>query len=217
MKNALSGFSDFSFDDLKMTEQDFENYKGKYLDIYEKVQKNKAGEKISILDDIDFEIALIHRDEIDVTYIMRLLGQILNVTGAERDEKIDNFINMIHNNPKLRNKQDLIQEFINKHLLEIDPHLEENQPLEDKIMALFDAFIAKKRKIAFNEICEEEKLIPEKVKTLISDMAYTQKTPLREQVIDLLEQKPSIKERKTIIERLMQKIKDFTQIFDEGL
>ena len=48
-------------------------------------------------------------------------------------------------------------------------------------------------------------------------MAYTQKTPLREQVIDLLEQKPSIKERKTIIERLMQKIKDFIQIFDEGL
>jgi type I restriction enzyme, R subunit len=217
LKNALAGFSDFSFDDIKMTEQDFENYKGKYLDIYEKVQKNKAGEKISILDDIDFEIALIHRDEIDVTYIMRLLGQILNVTGAERDEKIDNFINMIHNNPKLRNKQDLIQEFINKHLLQIDPNLEENQPIEDKIMALFDAFIATKRKIAFNEICEQEKLIPEKVKTLISDMAYTQKSPLREQVIDLLEQKPSIKERKTIIERLMQKIKDFIQIFDEGL
>ena len=35
---SLSCFADFSFDDLEMTEQEFEDYKSKYLDIYEKVK-----------------------------------------------------------------------------------------------------------------------------------------------------------------------------------
>ena len=34
---------------------------------------NHAKEKVSILEDVDFELELIHRDEINVAYIIRLL------------------------------------------------------------------------------------------------------------------------------------------------
>lgn len=36
VKNVLTTFADFPFDDLAMTEQDFEDYKSKYLDPYDK-------------------------------------------------------------------------------------------------------------------------------------------------------------------------------------
>ena len=57
-----------------MDAQEFENYKSKYLDIYEKVKRDSTKIKTSILDDIDFELELIHRDQINVAYIIKLLA-----------------------------------------------------------------------------------------------------------------------------------------------
>ena len=72
-KKNLSAFSDFKWADLKMTEQQFEDYKSKYLDLYDKVKREHQKEKVSILEDVDFELELIHRDEINVAYIIQLL------------------------------------------------------------------------------------------------------------------------------------------------
>ena len=47
--------------------------KGSTSTIYEKVKKESQKEKISILDDIDFELELIHRDRINRAYILKLL------------------------------------------------------------------------------------------------------------------------------------------------
>jgi type I restriction enzyme R subunit len=73
--NKMKQYTDFSFDNLPLTEFAFDGYKSKYLDLYE---ENKGGNvagsnKHSILDDLDFEVELIHRDEINVTYILNLL------------------------------------------------------------------------------------------------------------------------------------------------
>lgn len=38
VKNIISAFSDFKWEDLEMSEQDFEDYKSKYLDLYDKVK-----------------------------------------------------------------------------------------------------------------------------------------------------------------------------------
>ncbi|MCU0459650.1 MAG: type I restriction endonuclease subunit R, partial [Bacteroidales bacterium] len=73
IKNVLASFSDFKWSDLSMTEQQFEDYKSKYLDLHDKVKSEHAKEKVSILEDVDFELELIHRDEINVAYIIRLL------------------------------------------------------------------------------------------------------------------------------------------------
>ena len=70
IKNILASFSDFKWEDLEMTEQQFEDYKSKYLDLYDKVKRGHEKEKVSILEDVDFELELIHRDEINVTYII---------------------------------------------------------------------------------------------------------------------------------------------------
>jgi len=70
IKNILASFSDFKWEDLEMTEQQFEDYKSKYLDLYDKVKRGHEKEKVSILEDVDFELELIHRDEINVSYII---------------------------------------------------------------------------------------------------------------------------------------------------
>lgn len=63
-KNILSGFSEFGFEHLAIEQQTFEDYKSKYLDFYDKVKNNTQKEKVSILEDVDFELELIQRDDI---------------------------------------------------------------------------------------------------------------------------------------------------------
>ena len=38
LKNVISSYVDFSFDDIELDEQEFENYKSKYLDLYDKTR-----------------------------------------------------------------------------------------------------------------------------------------------------------------------------------
>jgi type I restriction enzyme R subunit len=52
-------------EDLAVDEQEFE-LQSKYLDLYEKSKTRHSKQKTSILDDIDFELELIHRDQINV-------------------------------------------------------------------------------------------------------------------------------------------------------
>src|SRR5690606_16967157 len=74
LRNVLESFADFSWQDLQLTVQTFEDYKSKYLDLHDKVKSDHNKEKVSILEEVDFELELIHRDEINVTYILNLLA-----------------------------------------------------------------------------------------------------------------------------------------------
>ncbi|MCU0341850.1 MAG: type I restriction endonuclease subunit R, partial [Spirosomaceae bacterium] len=63
VKNVLASFADFDWEDLPIDEQTFEDYKSKYLNLYDKVKRDRATDKVSILDEVDFELELIRRDE----------------------------------------------------------------------------------------------------------------------------------------------------------
>ncbi|WP_394759045.1 HsdR family type I site-specific deoxyribonuclease, partial [Flavobacterium sp.] len=58
IKNILTAFADFKWESLAMEELIFEDYKSKYLDLYDKVKSNNEKEKVSILEDVDFELEL---------------------------------------------------------------------------------------------------------------------------------------------------------------
>ena len=74
IKNTLSTFSDFNPSDVHISEQDFEDYKSKYLDMYQSVKSQNEKDKVSILDDVDFELILTHTDVIGIDYILNLLA-----------------------------------------------------------------------------------------------------------------------------------------------
>ena len=57
------------------------------MDLYNKY-KGTTSAKDSIIDDVDFEIELIHRDDINVTYILNLLKALksdLTIDGQTRN------------------------------------------------------------------------------------------------------------------------------------
>jgi type I restriction enzyme R subunit len=83
LKNILESFYDFDISKTDIDEQTFECYKSKYLDIYNSIRLKK--EKVSILDDVDFELELLKKDEINLDYILALLA---NLKG--KDEKFVN-------------------------------------------------------------------------------------------------------------------------------
>jgi len=111
LKNVLSSFVEFTFDDTYMKEQDFANYKSKYLDLYDKIKTNNQRESVSILDEIDFELELIHRDEINVTYILKLFAELKSVSKQDKAKKQKEIIDLIAGETELRSKRDLIEKF----------------------------------------------------------------------------------------------------------
>jgi len=78
-----------------MKEQDFADYTSKYLDLHDKIKTNTLKESVSILDEIDFELELIHRDDGNVAYIMRLLTQLKNAKPQDRAKKQKQLIDLI--------------------------------------------------------------------------------------------------------------------------
>ena len=81
--NKLQSFTEFSWRDLDMTNQEFEDYKSKYLDIYERTSEGDEG--ASIVEELDFELELIHKDEINVAYILQLLANLHQLQEAKQD------------------------------------------------------------------------------------------------------------------------------------
>ena len=103
-----------------MDEQQFEDYKSKYLDLYDKVRTDRQKEKVSILEDIDFELELIHRDEINVTYIIILLRKMHSAKAGEQEKhRKTQFPVFWRVRAQLRSKKELIERFIAEHFPEI--------------------------------------------------------------------------------------------------
>jgi type I restriction enzyme R subunit len=209
LKTVLTTFADFSFADLKISEQDFEDYKSKYLDLYDKVRSDRSKEKVSILEDVDFELELIHRDEINVAYILRLLAK-YNEANKEEKARINRQISeLLAGDIQLRSKRELILEFIDKNL----PETSDQEAIEDE----FKGFWNRKQKEAFDQLCRDENISQEKVSRIIGEYLFTERKPLPETIVDLLETKPKLLERKSIVQRITDKILNYVEVFINGI
>lgn len=209
LMNKLTSFTEFTFEDLGIKEQEFNDYKSKYLDLYEKVKSNHSPEKVSILEDINFELELIRRDEINVVYILQLLAKLKGEAEDNRDQLKRAIETYISNEVSLRSKRELIEKFISDNLLQINE--------EEKIEDVFYDFIDTERTKAIKELSESENLDLGKLEFLIKDYLFTEKDPLTKDVIDLMKQRPNLKERKTIADRIVTKIKKYVETFVNGL
>jgi type I restriction enzyme, R subunit len=83
LRNILESFSEFDDNDLSLPAQRFADYRSAYLDLYDKVKTSNQVEKASILNDVDFELELIHKDIINVQYILQLLAKLYGADATE--------------------------------------------------------------------------------------------------------------------------------------
>ncbi|MCE4980378.1 type I restriction endonuclease subunit R [Mammaliicoccus sciuri] len=166
----LKTFEEFNFtnENIGMGEQEFEDYKSKYFAIYDEV-KNKHGEseKVTILNDIDFEIEILRNDLINVSYIMELIRKI-DLKDKEEQQRNREQIRRILDNaddPMLRLKRDLIREFID----EVVPKLTE----EDDIDEVYLKFENAKREEEFKKFAHQQAVDEEILKAITGEFEFS--------------------------------------------
>lgn len=210
IKNIMSTFADFDWQDLAMTEQQFEDYKSKYLDLHEKVKQDNNKEKVSILEDVDFELELIHRDEINVTYILKLLANLKTASPSEREKQKKEILDTLAGEVHLRSKRELIEKFILENL----PAIKD----ADSIPTEFEKFWGEEQRKAFVQLIAEEDLNEAQTQKLIEDYLFAERPPLKDEALALIKgQQPSVLQRKTVGERIVDKVMKFVDTFVNGL
>ena len=215
VRNVLTTFAEFSDDDLAMDEGRFEKYKSKYLDIYDRVRtEREVGEKVSIIDEVDFELELIRRDTINVAYILALLASITEEDDdedghAQADTRKKAALDLLSSEPRLRSKRELIEEFITSYLTV--------HRSGDEIITAFNEYWDHKRTQAFHDICTEEKLDADGFASLMQSYQFTQKEPLADDVLAALKEPVGILQRKSVITRITTRMKTFIETFDENM
>jgi type I restriction enzyme R subunit len=205
--NVLKSFTEFNFNDLDMDAQTFEDYKSKYLDIFDRTRKDRDEEKASIIDEVDFELELIRRDEINVAYIIKLLLALRE--QGESEEGRNAILDLLGKETQLRSKRELIEKFINDYMQKI--------PADQDITEVFNDFWADERQQAVESLCDDEKMNIEAVNEMISQYHFSGKEPLRDTVFEALKSKPKLLERKKIFERFVGKFLDIIGKFDDNM
>lgn len=210
LRNILISFVDFDFTDTSMDEQEFADFKSKYLDIYDKVRSDTAKEQASILDDVDFEVELIKRDEINVDYILRLLKQLVDIENEDQKQAITkNIMDAVSGEAELRSKQELIEKFIEQNL----PKISDSDMVEDEFYSFWD----EEKMRAFERLCQEEGLMTDELQKIIDNYLYLNRKPRRDEIVGALEEKPKVMERNSIIARINKKLDEFINTFIEGV
>lgn len=155
LQNILTSFDDFAGNEI-LTDRQGQDYRSVYLDLYAEFKKDASAEKESIIEDVVFEIELIKQVEINVDYILMLVQKYREARGDGEDREIRATIShAIDASPSLRNKKDLVEDFVDS--ISASGHLDEEWP----------AYVAKRHAEELNSIIEEENLKPEETRAFI--------------------------------------------------
>ena len=218
--------------DLGMTEQQFMDFRSKYLDIYDTFaggckpsEENQTPDEDtestetsteSGIDDIDFCLELLHSDIINVTYILELIAD-LNPYSADYKEKRTYIIDTMIKDAELRNKAKLIDGFIQQN---VDDDRDNFMARKQKFDGTSDLeerlnnYITTERNNAVDKLAKEEGLDVTVLNHYLSEYDYLQKEQ-PEIIQEALKDKHLglIKRRKTltrILGRLQSIIRTFS-------
>jgi len=210
LRNILESFSEFDDNDLSLPAQRFADYRSAYLDLYDKVKSENTVEKASILNDVDFELELLHRDIINVQYILQLLARLYNADAEEAPKLRKLILDSVTGDVELRSKAKLIEKFIEDNL----PQLGSEAEIPDN----FEAFWEKERVAAFDQLVAEEDLDADKLKKVIDRYVYTGQAPLPDPDIAEIILKPmKLMERGPSKKRVFERVVDYVATFIKGI
>jgi len=110
VRNILVTFDEFEGNEI-LTERDVQDYHSAYIDLYKELRKTDDGEKENINDDLVFEMELIKQIEINIDYILALIKK-YHADHTKNREILVDINKAIDSSVELRNKKDLINQFI---------------------------------------------------------------------------------------------------------
>lgn len=110
VRNILTTFDEFVGNEI-LTERDFQDYHSVYIDFYNEFRKGKEDEKENVNDDVVFEMELIKQVEINIDYVLDLIKK-YHEDHIQNKELLLDINKAIDSSVELRNKKDLINQFI---------------------------------------------------------------------------------------------------------
>lgn len=175
-------------DDLGMTEQQFNDYKSKYLDITvgfiePPVTPSMVAEDIPQygdtqgLEDIDFCLELLHSDIINVAYILELIAN-LDPYSSDYAERRKNIIDTMIKDAEMRSKAKLIDGFIQKNVDEDkDNFIMQRQKADgtSELEERLNNYIAIEREKAVKSLAEDEGISSDVLDHYLKEYDYLQK------------------------------------------
>lgn len=205
----LQTFIEYDQDQTQLDKQHFANFASKYADLCRAVRKTTKKEKVSVLDDVDFQLDLLHSDRINVGYIINLLQLVVDTDSADKRQKYQAQIyDLISSDISLHDKQDLIQKFIEENM----PKMINGQSVQTAFSAFWDA----EKEQAYQHLCKEENLKPEAMKQLLEHYEFTKRLPRKEELKDLPNYKVKLFERENVFSNLLVKTRQLIEKFYTG-
>ena len=217
-------------DDLGMTEQQFMDFRSKYLDIYDSViatnltesqnevqeDTTQYGQKSASLDDVDFCLELLHSDIINVAYILELIAN-LDPYSKDYAEQRKSIIDTMIKDAEMRSKAKLIDGFIQKNVDEDKENfLLQRQKADgtNELEERLNNYISTEREKAIDLLAKDEGISSEILNHYIKEYDYLQKEQpeiiqkaLKEKHLGLIKTRKALTR---IMERLRYIIKTFS-------
>lgn len=110
VRNILTTFDEFSGNEI-LTERDVQDYHSMYIDLYNEFRKTIEDNKENINEDVVFEMELIKQIEINIDYVLGLI-KVYHDDHTQNRELLIDINKAIDSSVELRNKKDLINQFI---------------------------------------------------------------------------------------------------------
>lgn len=156
LRNILTSFDEFAADD-PLSEREFADYKGIYVDIYNELRPRADAEKAVINDDLVFEIELIKQVEVNIDYIIRLVEEHKAAHGESKDAEIRaDVTRIVKASPSLYSKRDLIERFLATYTAGTDGG------------AHWEAILAAAKAFELDELIDSEHLKPEAARAFVA-------------------------------------------------
>ncbi|EJO34037.1 type I site-specific deoxyribonuclease, HsdR family [Acinetobacter radioresistens WC-A-157] len=191
----LQTFIEYDQNQTALDKQHFANFASKYADLCRDVRKTIKKEKVSVLDDVDFQLDLLHSDRINVGYIINLLQMAIDSGDEAKRKKYEAQVyDLIGNEVTLHDKQELIQKFIEGNM----PKMINGQSVQSAFAAFWDI----EKEQAYQYLCKEENLKPEAMKAVLEHYEFTKRLPRKEELKDLPNYKVKLFERENVLSNL---------------
>lgn len=183
-------YEDYNEDaeDLGMTEQQFNDYKSKYLDITVGFIDTPASPSVVAeepvpygnnqgLEDVDFCLELLHSDVINVAYILELIAE-LDPYSADYADRRQHIIDTMIKDAEMRSKAKLIDGFIQKNVDEDKENFMVQRKKADGTSDLeerLNQYITTEREKAVRSLSEDEGIPSDVLTHYLKEYDYLQK------------------------------------------
>ncbi|MDI3544642.1 MAG: type restriction enzyme subunit [Bacteroidota bacterium] len=206
VKNILSTFDAFAGNEI-LSQRNMQDYQSMYIDLYNEYRRKENVEAENVNDDIVFEMELIKQVEINIDYILELIRK-YHESNMEDKEIMVSIRKSVDSSMELRNKKDLIEQFINS----MTPSMQVDED--------WQTFVETKKKEELDRIIEEESLNKEETYRFIDNafrdgFIQTTGTAIGEVLPPVSRFTPTgerTKKRETVLEKLTAYFKTFWDI-----